>query len=52
MANEYAKIEGNGLLKNYQEEGDALDDALRDRRQKLAEKKIGLQPDAEDADEQ
>jgi hypothetical protein len=44
MANEYSKIEGNGLLQNYQDQGDALEDALQRRRQKLASRKIGLSP--------
>lgn len=50
MPNEFAKIEGNGLLNDYYEEEDKLSDALRKRRQKLAEDKIGLKPDSIDTD--
>lgn len=50
MVNEYSKIEGNGLLQDYYSQEDRLTDALRNRRQKLAEKKIGLAPDGIDTD--
>lgn len=50
MANEFAKIEGNGLLNDYYEEEDKLSDALRARRQKLAETKLHLEPDPIDTD--
>lgn len=50
MKNEFEKIEGNGILKNYYQEEDTLSDALRKRRQKLAETKIHLAPSFSDSD--
>jgi len=52
MADEFSKIEGNGLLQSYQESGPAIEDALRKRRQRLAADKIGLLPEPGDADEE
>lgn len=48
--NSFQKAEGSGLLTDYYAEEDALTDALRKKRQKLAETKLGLEPDAEDSD--
>jgi hypothetical protein len=39
-----------GLLPDYYEEEDRTNDALRQRRQKLAEKRLHLFPDSEDTD--
>lgn len=46
----FQQEEGQGLLSNYYQEEDAVNDALRGRRQKLAEKKLHLSPDSEDTD--
>lgn len=48
--NEFAKIQGNGLLNDYYESEDALSDALRRKRQKLAETKLKIQPSSMDSD--
>lgn len=40
---DYSKIEGNGLMQGYQQAGPALEQALANRRQKLAGEKMGLQ---------
>ena len=51
--NRFAQIEGSGLLQDdyldENEAGDKLSETLKKRREKLAQTKIGLQPDAEDS---
>ncbi len=46
----FKQQEGAGLLANYGQEEDAVADTLMKRRQKLAETKLHLAPDAEDTD--
>ncbi len=44
----FGKQEGAGLLGNYYQEDTSVEGALQKRRQKLAEDKLHLQPDADD----
>lgn len=48
--NQYTDTTNGGLLKNYYAEGDSqLADALRKKREKLAQTKLGLVSDEQEA---